>query len=630
MTMNKETISLLSFLCLTLFACEQNKQEEYIDLKRDIDRIDNMAWDTSLNNPTYAIELTSNALKLANSIQYVEGISNCLKHLGIYYDDINDFDKAEKCLSDLLALKKKLGDKEGIADAYGRFCSLESSKGDYLKAIQYGFEAIDVLKQCGKYPKPTLYNDMGLAHQHNRDFKDAEKYYKEGIEFTRDIENSKDLDSTNLAILYYNLGRLYREEKEFQKADSIFQKVFPLIPNRIYEALEAATYDELSILQREFGNIDSAFTLVNIARSISSDALQNFHHYHNLCLLYSLLPTPKYEAAINYCDTANTMLDSVKRLQEHQMLNEAFGDIYNRSGDYEKAVPYLLESKRLSDTIFNQDKNKSILKLKKERAEKAKIASDLENKKLSGLIGISSLLLLLMAIGLYAINQRRLKKQKELEAHIQQRKQVIKRSIIKATREIRNALSIRVHKIGTPLDTVETLIEDVQNKISFSPELYNQLAQAINQINVAYDETRDISYRLKPEKKYWLDLISITLLALELDKKIETKIDYQIKKDSYTDEQGELIAHIIHALINNVKKHAKAKQVKVDIKQVQQGLKILVQDNGKGFNWSKDKGVGLQGVREDIQKLNGTLTIKTALGKGSEFQILIPNNNLKS
>lgn len=50
-----------------------------------------------------------------------------------------------------------------------------------------------------------------------------------------------------------------------------------------------------------------------------------------------------------------------------------------------------------------------------------------------------------------------------------------------------------------------------------------------------------------------------------------------------------------------------------------------ITDNGVGFNTEvSKKGIGLQNLQERVEELNGTLTITSEVGKGTQTHIQIP------
>ncbi len=90
--------------------------------------------------------------------------------------------------------------------------------------------------------------------------------------------------------------------------------------------------------------------------------------------------------------------------------------------------------------------------------------------------------------------------------------------------------------------------------------------------------------------------------------------------------------------LNNLLKHAQASEVHVQITQLDSTVKIVIQDNGCGFDPSKittgRKGHGLENMRKRIDGLGGRLTITSVCGQGTTLTLIAslqtPGNRITS
>ena len=86
------------------------------------------------------------------------------------------------------------------------------------------------------------------------------------------------------------------------------------------------------------------------------------------------------------------------------------------------------------------------------------------------------------------------------------------------------------------------------------------------------------------------------------------------------------IYRIIQELLNNILKHAEAKNVEITIVIKGNCLLITVQDDGKGFNVSlKRGGLGISNIMDRVVTFNGTVNVQSDLGKGTKTEITIPH-----
>lgn len=85
---------------------------------------------------------------------------------------------------------------------------------------------------------------------------------------------------------------------------------------------------------------------------------------------------------------------------------------------------------------------------------------------------------------------------------------------------------------------------------------------------------------------------------------------------------------IIMELCTNVLKHAGASEINIYLNQYEnQGLNILVEDNGKGFDVGrviKTDGIGLKNIEKKIEQLRGTFTVDSTPGSGTTVIIDLP------
>ncbi len=90
----------------------------------------------------------------------------------------------------------------------------------------------------------------------------------------------------------------------------------------------------------------------------------------------------------------------------------------------------------------------------------------------------------------------------------------------------------------------------------------------------------------------------------------------------------EVIYRVAQESLQNVAKHSRATRVNVSFRGADKKFRLSVRDNGAGFSPDrallKPRSFGLAGMRERAMLLGGTLTLKTAPGKGTEVRLELP------
>jgi signal transduction histidine kinase len=93
---------------------------------------------------------------------------------------------------------------------------------------------------------------------------------------------------------------------------------------------------------------------------------------------------------------------------------------------------------------------------------------------------------------------------------------------------------------------------------------------------------------------------------------------------------------ILQEVLKNVARHARARQVTVCLRQQGDFVELAITDDGIGFEpdrrplkRKRKSGLGLLGMRERLEMVGGTLTVKSAPGHGTTIQAQIPLVNGK-
>ena len=89
--------------------------------------------------------------------------------------------------------------------------------------------------------------------------------------------------------------------------------------------------------------------------------------------------------------------------------------------------------------------------------------------------------------------------------------------------------------------------------------------------------------------------------------------------------QREDVLMMFTEIINNIRKHAEASHVDIKIKREQHFVRLVVQDNGKGFDVAEAyDGYGLKSLRWRAKRSFIQLTIVSEIGKGTTVTMIIP------
>lgn len=88
-----------------------------------------------------------------------------------------------------------------------------------------------------------------------------------------------------------------------------------------------------------------------------------------------------------------------------------------------------------------------------------------------------------------------------------------------------------------------------------------------------------------------------------------------------------MVFRSMQELLNNSSLHSQASQIKVQVDMGSDTIRLVVEDNGKGFDVEKikgDAGLGIKLISERTEMLGGALEIDSAVGQGARFALSLP------
>jgi signal transduction histidine kinase len=162
----------------------------------------------------------------------------------------------------------------------------------------------------------------------------------------------------------------------------------------------------------------------------------------------------------------------------------------------------------------------------------------------------------------------------------------------------------------------------------------------LNELQLIEQDLREISHELNRETSLLINnFVAIINSLIEQQAKVNNaNIKVVIGKNIDWDKISNIIKinlyRILQEALQNINKHAGAKNVLVHFrKDTEENLLFNIEDDGKGFdtNIKKNKGIGTKNMVSRVHQCNGSIDIKSEIGKGSKIIIIFPleNSNFK-
>jgi two-component system sensor histidine kinase UhpB len=94
-----------------------------------------------------------------------------------------------------------------------------------------------------------------------------------------------------------------------------------------------------------------------------------------------------------------------------------------------------------------------------------------------------------------------------------------------------------------------------------------------------------------------------------------------------TTQQQVALYRIVQEQLNNIIKHAAAKNIYVSIDQHDDYMELTIEDDGRGFEVdARHKGIGLSNMQNRAELLNGHVDIQSTRGQGCTLRVTLPVN----
>ena len=248
------------------------------------------------------------------------------------------------------------------------------------------------------------------------------------------------------------------------------------------------------------------------------------------------------------------------------------------------------------------------------------------------MIGFGFGLILATATVVYAGRLEKSVQEKYYESLQAQRelKELSKR-LVEAEERERRAISRELHdEVGQSLSA---LLIDVENLLGMSSEgaVFRQGLQKIKTLaENCVNEVRTMALLLRPSMLDDLGLVAaLDWQAREVSKRTGMFVDTidENVSNNLPEEHRTCVYRIVQEALNNCSKHAYAKNVRIVVCQEPNHLRVSIEDDGKGFDASRVRGLGLVGMNERVSQLGGVLKVESDPARGTRLRVDLPLQN---
>jgi signal transduction histidine kinase len=565
-------------------------------------------------------------------------------YFGDYHLQYKELDSAFANYMKAKTLYETTNDIERLATVLSQISTIYKDVKDYSNSERYAVEAIDKIKEnTDPYFLYSSYNSLGILLNETKNYKKALSYYHLALENIENIEDMSAYKAQLKAQTYINLGVLFIKQERYEEALKYLNESLAIEELAYQYPLNYAyLLQNLAYTRHKLGE-KNVMPLFNEALKIQDSMGYN----------YAIAAT-QIQIATHYLDQNKT--DSAfyfakaayQEAQQSQVLDNelqalhllAKTDDQNSSQWYETYIS-------LQDSITNYER--------RQQEKFALIAFDTENLKslkqlaenragrlVYQLWFIAGISILLISFGflLFKYRSKKLKnrelllKQEELKSKekiytamleeqykIEQGKQLEKKRL---SRELHDGILGKLSGIRLNLfvlnkkkdaETIEKCLpyikslQEVEKEIramshNLSEDVFSDHVNFTKVIGSLFQDTSDHS-----------DLH----FSIHIDELIDwTRVSTTVKIEIY---------RIMQEGLNNIKKHAQAKNVIVRMYQKEGYISIELIDDGIGTNAkATSKGIGLKNMKARATAIKGDFKIESNKNAGTTLRLSLPKD----
>ncbi|OYU82336.1 MAG: sensor histidine kinase [Flavobacterium sp. BFFFF1] len=505
-----------------------------------------------------------------------------------------DFVGSEKSVFKALKLLQKENDEDLRYQGTNILGIIYDELAEYRKSIEYYNKALQIAStgnvSVAMQAKATTLNNLGALYQKEHKYKEALGYFNQSLQQEHLYEDNPLLYGN----LKYNIGY-----SMFKLND------YSLLPKLYYDALKIA--DSLQFAP----NIIACNLNLSEFYLVQSDTSRAYDFASKAYFLAKTNRIPK------------DILTSLKQL--------ALSNPKKKS-DYSEQYIKITDSLQLAERQIRNKLGRIEYETDQLVTEKANLV---EQRKTLIYIALGIILIgvFIFVIRFQAAKNRELRLVQEQQAANEEiyRLMITQQDKVEETRQAekrRIAQEIHDGVLGKLFGTrmhLGLLNDKEGNDAKMERVVY------IDELKTLEQELREISHDLNSEKQavannfvqmvmHFIDTqrtVCKAEITITMDKTIEwTAVDSLAKINLY---------RILQEAFQNVNKHAQANQVNVVFDKTEGQVRLVIQDDGVGFNYTKKKkGIGMLNMRSRISSSGGSMDVITGLGQGTLLEFTLP------
>lgn len=576
--------------------------------------------------PLNDLDLSMNYVDSAMYYSRISKVKDFEAKCNFLYGVINRYEGNYDAALDYLNKNIEYFKKKSIEKPYALFqiAAIHGERGDFESSLKIFYEILRIFeREKDSFAIASTYNNIAADYYEIKKFDKALVNLENALDLFEKLNEKKDIANT-----IRNIGELHLVKKDTLKGIEYIEKSLAIAKeiNEEYE-IGYSLYALGNTYVRSHPQIGLQYLLE--AKSIIQKG-----NYKSLLIDIDIALGQYYmgnenSKAIHYFEAASKLAEELEELSPKKKIFESLSAVHKLNGNFELALEYQDKYIIVNDSILNKENIKTINLLEKqfETEKKEKEIVTLSEQKLKnetlikaqqqqvkwlsatamGVVALSVLVFLLFK------QRTKNKRQNELIDAISETQNVERKRIAQDLHD----------SIGGSLALIKNKLEVASDKENITKQ---DLLGTIETVSKTSDKVRRISHNLMPSELIKFGLVSgIQSILDQIDKEQVNAQLYAHNMEQRIDPTKEIqLYRITQEVIQNVLKHAQAKNLTIYLNKYAKHLSLMLEDDGKGYDHANNKGMGINNIKNRVEQLKGTLDIDSAQGRGTTFNIQIP------
>jgi PAS domain S-box-containing protein len=213
---------------------------------------------------------------------------------------------------------------------------------------------------------------------------------------------------------------------------------------------------------------------------------------------------------------------------------------------------------------------------------------------------------------------------RNLAAHLQE---IREEERVEIAKEIHDELGQKLAVLKMESAFIE---KNLIKQYAIKPDIFSSINSIIDE---TIQTSRELYNNLRPTMLNELGLVAtITWMKSALEKRTDSNIHLHLsipEDRQYAEYINIGLFRIIQESLNNIAKHAGAKNIHIDLSEADKIVRLAIEDDGKGFIpdlVDTKMHHGVLGMRERSLAMGGSFLLDTAPDKGTRIEVVVPLN----